>query len=162
MRDDRTHPRTETHGSENQYPRTERQETESQVWSPEILQELLKPWSQEHPKAPVKEPVKTRQRKKPSLLNNSPQTKLKQTKMLDYLKRKSPKATRARENQNQNRRLEPETEAETEQTQNQGALKSPLSGDFNYPGPQILPPEGPGPVPVERGGAGMMETRRRP
>ena len=149
-RDDRTHPRTETYGTENQYPRTESQETESQVWSPEVLQELLKPWSQGHPKTLATEPVMIRQRKKPKLLNNSPHDKLKQTKMLDYLKRKSPKATRARERQNWS--LESETGAETERTQNQGALKSPLSGDFNYPGPQILPPEGPGPVPAERGG----------
>ena len=34
----------------------------------------------------------------------------------------------------------------------QGALKSPLSGDPNYPGPENQSSEGPGPVPVARGG----------
>ena len=56
---------------------------------------------------------------------------------------------------------ETETETETQQIENQGALKSPLSGDLNHPGPQNLPPEGPGPVPVERGGGWGVGARNK-
>ena len=69
---------------------------------------------------------------------------LKQTKLLDYLKRKSPKAMKARESLKQ--------ESEAEPTKLQGALKSPLSGDLIHPGPENQSSEGPGPAPVVRGG----------
>ena len=76
-----------------------------------------------------------------------------QTKLLDYLKRKSPKDMKARE------RLKQESEAEP--TKLQGTLKSPLSGDLIHPGPQNQPSEGPGPVPVARGGVWGVGGRKK-
>ena len=69
---------------------------------------------------------------------------LKQTKLMEFLKRKSPKALKARE------KIEQESEARPKILQ--GALKSPLLGDPNHPGPTKLSSKGPGPVPVARGG----------
>ena len=57
----------------------------------------------------------------------------------------------------ENRKPEPETEP----TELQGALKSPLSGDLIHPGPQNQPSEGPGPVPVARGGLWGVGGRKK-
>ena len=68
---------------------------------------------------------------------------LKQTKLMEFLKKKSPKALKAREKI-----------GECTETPNntQGARKGPLLGDSNDPGPLKSTSKGPGPVPEERGG----------
>ena len=108
----------------------------------------------ESSKTPVRDSVRTRLQdidKKSASPRKFPQ--LKQTKLLDYLKRKSPKAMKARESLKQ--------ESEAEPTKLQGALKSPLSGDLSHPGPQNNPSEGPGPVPVVRGGGWGVGGRNK-
>ena len=112
---------------------------------------MLKPWSPESSKTPVKDSVKTKSGSESNSSRKRPQ--LKQTKLLDFLKRKSPKAMKAREN----RKPEPETEP----IKLQGALKSPLSGDLSHPGPQNNPSEGPGPVPEERGRGWGKDGKKR-
>ena len=68
---------------------------------------------------------------------------LKQTKLMEFLKKKSPKALKAREKLGEGS----ETPNNT-----QGARKGPLLGDSNDPGPPKSTSKGPGPVPEERGG----------
>ena len=63
---------------------------------------------------------------------------------MQFIRKKSPKALKARE------RLE--KGSETKPNIQQGALKSPLSEDSDYPGSQLQISEDPGPAPVERGG----------
>ena len=107
----------------------------------------LEPKHQKSSKTPIRTSVRERIRE----INNKSASpgkfpELKQTKMIQFIKRKSPKALKARE------RLEKSSETETKPSTQQGALKSPLSGDSDYPGPQLQTSGGPGPAPVERGG----------
>ena len=119
----------------------------TQAWSPKVLETHKDPEPEPHRSS--KNPARTSVRSRIREINSKSASpgkfpELKQTKLIQFIKKKSPKALKARE------RLE--KGSETKPNIQQGALKSPLSGDSNYPGPQLQPSEGPGPVPVERGG----------
>ena len=130
------------------------QDLKPQVQSPEVPQD-----PDPEPKGSSKTLVRTSVRTRIQEINKKSASpgkfpELKQTRMMEYLKKKSPKALKARQ------RLEEESEARPKILQ--GALKSPLSGDTNHPGPENKPSEGPGPAPVVRGGSGKVGEGRRP
>ena len=127
---------------------------ELQVRSSEVPQDP-DPEPQGSSKTPVRASVRTRiQEINSKSASPGKFPELKQTKLMEYLKRKSPKALKARQ------RLEQESEARPQKLQ--GALKSPLLGDINHTGPEKQPSEGPGPAPVEGGGgSGKEEEGKR-
>lgn len=121
-----------------------------QVWNSEVSQSP-DPEPQRSSKTPVKTPVRASVRTRIQEINRKSASaspgkvpQLKQTKLMEYWKKKSPKALKARE------KIEKESEARPNKLQ--GALKSPLSGDSNHPGPEQISSKGPGPVPAARGG----------
>ena len=146
--------RGRSNGKEDRNPEPEKETKEEPEPGPEKEKEEVK--SAEETQYQVRTPVRERIRKLNKKAAASPgKFPLMKQQMLDtYFKKKSPKASKARE------KIEPEPESNKEQ-KFMGARNSPLMGEPSQLGSTKLPSKDPRPESEECGRTWSLETRKK-